>query len=443
MSMLVERLARYGLGKSDRARAASVRYVVRQAAAHVPFYRDLYDAEGVRADHVRSPEDLARLPIVSRVALLRSGHAGHLRLGAAPEKLIRRSTSGTSGEPLTIFMSGPEMLFRKITMLDSFRRVTKLQLPLRLVDVGAYKGGSDLVQRLGLVQIERLYRNTPIEEQAQRLSCLRPHIVEGRPSSLWALAREAGRQGLSLPRPRVVITFGETLHHHVRQAVAGAFGCRLIDCYNCEEVGSVAWECPSGTGRMHLNPDTAVVEIVDDDGRPLGPGELGRVLLTNLYNVTMPFIRYEIMDRAALEPAGVCACGFEGPSMRLIEGRDEDFFTLPDGRELTPREANDIIYSLLPGQAIGNDLFRLIERFQVVQEAVDRVVVRVAPGPDYDPDLLRDVDASARRFHPDLRARVELVPSGELEPTSKYKDVVSHVPRRGRVDLHAERSADG
>jgi len=180
---------------------------------------------------------------------------------------------------------------------------------------------------------------------------------------------------------------------------------------------------------MHVNNDTTILEVIDEEGAPSRPGEIGRVLLTNLYNCTMPFIRYEIRDRAALLEELECPCGFRGTSIRLIDGRDEDFFLLPDGREITPREALDIVCFLLPGAAMGNELFRAIERFQVVQEAVDRVVVRIVPGPAYDPSLLLGIDDAARRFHPDLQARVDLMAPGELEPIGKFRAVISLVDR--------------
>jgi len=429
MKRLVDRLVRFKLGKTPRDQDASLEYVVRQAARHVPYYAERFRAVGEALSRVTSVSDLGQLPICDRVGMLRSGHAGHLRAGCCPDRLVRRRTSGTTGEPLTVFASRTEVLYRKVSLIDSLRRCVRLRLPLRLVDVGAYKGHVDWAQRLGLVQIERLYRTTPIVEQVDRVSRLRLDIVQGRPSSLWALAVEAQRRDVPLPRPRAVITFGEMLHDHVREAVGHAFGAPVFDYYNCEEIGNVAWECPEGTGRMHVNDDTAVVEIVDERGDPCEPGEIGRVLLTNLYNVTMPFIRYEIRDRAARVAETVCECGFRGMSITRLDGREEDFFVLPDGREITPREANDIIYSLLPEDAMGNDLFRVIERFQVIQEAVDRVVVRIAPGPEFEPALLDGLDASARRFHPDLEARLELLTYEEMEPVGKFRDVISHVPR--------------
>lgn len=122
-----------------------------------------------------------------------------------------------------------------------------------------------------------------------------------------------------------------------------AFGCRLAEICNCEEVGNVAWECPRTAGVMHVNSDACVLEIVDEDGRPARSGEGGRVIVTNLFNRTMPFIRYELGDRAALLPSKRCECGYDGPSMTLVAGRSGDFIRPPSGRRVSLRTIHSLI----------------------------------------------------------------------------------------------------
>ncbi|MGB2983575.1 MAG: hypothetical protein WBC63_06930, partial [Candidatus Bipolaricaulia bacterium] len=375
--------------------------------------------------------DLPQLPIVRRSELLESGHEGHLRRGLDPRILRQRSTTGTTGEPLTVFSNRSEALFRKATLLDSFRRNARLRFPLRIVDVGVEHGklGSDIAQRLGLVRIERIFRTPPITDQALQMSRLSPALVEGRPSSLWALAGEAERLGLSFRRPRLVVSFGEVLFPHVRRGLETAFGCRVVDYYNCEESGNVAWECPEHEERMHVNPATTALEIVDERGDRTPASTVGRVLITNLFNGTMPFIRYEIGDRAARVDEEACSCGFRGTSIRLVEGRDEDFFLLPDGREISPREAYEAIAGALACKMFGNELYQAIRRFQIVQETCELIVVRVVPGPAYDPHLWDGVDASARRLHSAIHVRVDEVDAGEFASEGKPKQVTSRVDR--------------
>jgi len=424
-----DRLARFKLRKSTQDIDAALRFVVRSAAERVPFYKDLYARVGADPRSIVSVDDLARLPVVRRPDLLAAGHGGHLRVGTDPRTLSRRSTTGTTGEPLTVFTSRTETLFRKAALLDSFRRRARLPLSVTIADVGSYTAGSDIAQRLRLVRIERIRRSLPIDEQVRRLARLTPDLIEGRPSSLWALAAEASRMGACLPRPRLIVAFGEVLHEPVRRAVETAFDCRVADYYNCEEVGNIAWECPHHEGTMHLNPATAILEVVDDAGRPTPLGEIGRVLLTNLFNRTMPFIRYDTGDRASSLGMAQCSCGFYGRSIGALDGRDEDFFRMPDGRMVTPRKVHLAVVGILYQKDVGNELFRAVHRMKIVQEAVDRIVLRVVPGPSYSDALWDGVEDWVRGLHPEMRIAIETVRPEELESDGKYRIVTSLVPR--------------
>jgi len=424
MSSSSGRLARFSLRKTPATRLRVLRGLIRHATRNVPFYADLYREAGVKQEDFVSLEDLAWLPVAERERLLGEQH---LRVRADRERLVKRSTSGSTGAPMTVWATPSEAFFRKATLLLSFGRAARLRFPLTIADVGTYTKGHDLVQALRLVRVQRIYRSLPIVEQVRNLSRIAPDLIEGRPSSLLDVAREACKLRVSLPRPRVVISFGEMLHRSDREWLEKAFRCRVADYYNCEEIGNVAWECPEHPGRMHVNGDTTLLEIVDDDGCPLPPGESGRVLLTNLTNWTMPFIRYAIQDQATNLGEGRCGCGFTGTSMRLLEGRDDDFFLLPDGRRVSPRTVDTAITGVLPASEPGNDLFRAIQRFQIVQEAPDLVAVYVVPGPQYSDDLWSGVESSAKSLHPSMRVRIECVDELRTSAGGKFRKVMSVV----------------
>jgi len=423
---LTGRLVRLKLRKGCRDRSKAVAHLVRYAKRHIPFYAELY--RNVDAEAIASADDLRRLPVARRTNLL-SG--GHLRRGAAPGNLNRRSTTGTSGEPLTVFSSGAEAFFRKASLLDAFRRNTGLRFPLRIADVGVEEGkfGSDIAQRLGLVKVDRILRTWSLAEQVEHFCRLSPDIVEGRATSLSELAEAVRQSGRACPTPRLVASFAEALYPHTRRALEAAFGCRVSDYYNCEEVGNVAWDCPQSPGTMHVNGATAVLEIANGNGEPMPVGEIGDVLLTNLYNWTMPFIRYAIRDRAMSLGESACECGFRGQSIQLLEGRDEDFFQLPDGSEVSPRVAYEAVAGILPFEELGNELFHAIQAFQIVQESIDRILVNVVPGPAYAESLWEGVDASAKSLHSRMQVEVRCVPSLETGPGGKFRQVMSRIPR--------------
>jgi len=425
-------VGRFALRKTPADRLRVLRALVRDAWDNVRLYRELYAGAGIRSSDIASLDAFTGLPIVRRPELLGYGHEGHLRRGADPARLMQRCTSGSSGEPLTVFSSRLETFFRKATLLESFRRAAPIRLPVTIADVGTYTVGRDIAQALRLVRVARISRFLPIAEQVAQLCRTSPDLIEGRPTSMEDVVHEAGVQGVALPRPRAVICFGEVLYPATRRRLEAAFGCYVADYYNCEEVGNVAWQCPLHVDRLHVNGATSFLEVVDDEGRPVAGDGSGHVLLTNLYNWTMPFIRYAVGDRARNLGEGPCECGFSGLSIGALEGRDEDFFTLPDGRRISPRTVHSMVAGGLPAHEIGNELFRAIRAFQMVQEAPDLVVVNVVPGPRYSADLWTSAQESARRLHPALRVEVRCVEALERTGGGKVRQVMSRVGAGGR-----------
>ena len=167
----------------------------------------------------------------------------------------------------------------------------------------------------------RLDAAEPIDSMVRQLNDWQPEVLACYPSVLTQLADEqmAGRLRIRL---RSVATSAEVLPESTRRRVQQAWGLRVFDTYGATEYAPIAAEC--AFGRKHLFEDGAIVEVVDDRGRPLAAGERGdRVLLTIFNRRTQPLIRYEISDM--LRPLDdACPCGRPFRLIESIEGRVED-----------------------------------------------------------------------------------------------------------------------
>jgi phenylacetate-CoA ligase len=181
---------------------------------------------------------------------------------------------------------------------------------------------------------------------------------------------------------------------------------------------------------FHVNTDACIVETVDDGGRPVAPSEEGRILLTNLYNCTMPFIRYDIRDRGTLLPLGVqgsCACGSRRPRMKLLGGREDDYVFLPSGRRVSPRLVGTAVYRAAMDPMPQGGVRWLFRGFQVVQDALDHMTVRVIPEPDRSVDLEERLTRALLELHPAFRCTVMLVDDLPHEPSGKLKKVICSI----------------
>ncbi len=169
----------------------------------------------------------------------------------------------------------------------------------------------------------------PTAQIVSELNAFQPAMLGGYPSNLELLIdeRRSGRLDIS---PVLIMTGGEFLSDTLRAALSETFGCYVQTSYACTEGGTIACECERK--HLHINDDWVIVEPVDRDNRPVPPGERSdKLLLTNLFNFTQPFLRYELTDRVTLhtEP---CACGCRSPWLTL-EGRTDDVVRFAqDGR---------------------------------------------------------------------------------------------------------------
>ena len=159
-----------------------------------------------------------------------------------------------------------------------------------------------------------------------------PDFLIAYPSALHVLSFEAHAGRLRIA-PRQIVSVSEPLLPEIRAAAEAAWGVRVGNMWGASEGGGVAVPCDRA--RAHLSEDLLIVEPVDEDGRPVAPGERSaKVYLTNLFNPALPLIRYEITDEVTVLPEP-CPCGSAHRCVADIQGRLDDVFVY-DGRRVHP-----------------------------------------------------------------------------------------------------------
>lgn len=181
----------------------------------------------------------------------------------------------------------------------------------------------------------RLDATDALATLVHRLNHWQPEVLATYPSVLKPLAEEqiAGRLRV---QPHTIATSAEVLTEETRRRVHEAWGIRVLDTYGATEYAPIAAECDFG--RRHLLEDGAIIEIVDDRGRPVPAGTSGsRLLLTIFDRHTQPLIRYEISDMVQAVD-GSCACGRPFAVIGTIDGRTEEvlYFHRRDGDQPVP-----------------------------------------------------------------------------------------------------------
>lgn len=152
-----------------------------------------------------------------------------------------------------------------------------------------------------------------------------------RPSVAHAVAISAMRTGRSVQLD-AVLTHGEKPSQKMIEDCKAAFGARVIELYSSTEAYKIAHPCPI-TNDLHVNAECMLLELVDEHGVTLQPGEAGRVIITTIFNAVQPLIRFEQSDTARFGP--MCRCGRTLPVISELYGRTNHLFDLPGGRKLT------------------------------------------------------------------------------------------------------------
>ncbi len=213
----------------------------------------------------------------------------------------------------------------------------------------------------------------------------------------------------------MIISSAETLDPASRAFFAETFGSKIIDHYGCFEAGCAAWECPR-CGGYHLNADVLIVEVLGPDGHPVSAGEPGEVVVTNLHSYAMPFIRYRQED-LVVPSDRPSKCGRHFPLLERLEGRRDDQIVRPDGRRIPPQA---VYHVMIPVPAV--------RRWQVVQETIDRVIVRIEPLPGFGPEAERVlIETMQKLIGNDIGVEVVRVERIAVDPNKKTRVVSSKV----------------
>lgn len=412
---------------------AQVRTLLAHCAEHVPYYRDLFARERLRPEDVRTLDDFRRIPLLQRAVYqhnFASFQAAQLPPGMV--KVSEDSTSGTSGMPVTVWMTNTVALWWLACYLRDL--VWSDLDPRRSLAVIRYLGKSppNLDRALqGMVHthwhslLKGLLDTGPAhimdlrQDMAKQLDWLlrvQPEYLFGAPPNIEYLGGLLVQSGQKLHNLLAVQVFSETLTPEMRVNIETAFGVPVKNLYSCTECGYLASPCPQGHG-LHVHAENVLLEVIDDHGRPCGPGETGRVILTPLHNFNTPFIRYEILDGATLGPER-CPCGRGLPLLTNVQGRQRPLFRLPNG---TRKDARPLFTQFPHG---------ISWQRQIVQRALDHVVVKIVPRRDNWRDDVpqRITEVVQSYFEAPVRVEVQLFERLEVPPGGKIRDIVSEVP---------------
>jgi phenylacetate-CoA ligase len=402
---------------------SKIKRLLEHAYSNVPFYRQRFDDIGLHPNDIKSLADFRQIPLLSR-AEVKENLESFVAVNFPRDRLGKDATGGSTGEPLNFYYH-PDWRYWNWATAFRVQNWYRIQPGCRQ----AWIAGRDFVAPAKLSQKIRVWfrrqkwlnsfdmSEDKLHAFAETLVRFKPEFIIGYNSSLWLFAQYLEQQGITEIYPKAVQGGAEKLYDFQREVIERVFNCPLIDYYASREIGVMAAQCPEGS--IHVSAEICYLEVVDDNGQPAMPGEIGEVVVTDLVNWAMPFIRYKNGDMASLEDHP-CRCGRGLPVLRELAGRTSDFFTTPEGKIISGLY---FVHRLRgwPG----------VKKYQVHQSAEENIEILFEAGNDLDQEWLEN---RRQEFQANLGSSVKLSfkKVDQIPPTRAGKHVftTSKVPLR-------------
>jgi phenylacetate-coenzyme A ligase PaaK-like adenylate-forming protein len=337
----------WGAERIESAQRDGLRRLLAHAVANSPFHRQRLAGTDVASIE---PAGLTSLPVMTKTDMMAAIDDvftdRRLTLGA-----VEQALAATGSEPVPVLgrymalATGGSTGQRGVFVFDQAAKAEFIlsiirSLLARLHAAGgippgglpmAMVGASSAVHATGAAAAETIGPDAPLRvlpvpvtmplrQIVDRLNALQAPALIGYASALGRLAAEQNARRLRIA-PAVIISTSETLLPEARREITAAFGVPVINSFASTE-GLMGSSAP-GDDVLAFNSDMCIIELVDAGNRPVGPGvPSAKVLVTNLYNLAQPLIRYELADSFVLEPSA----GGPGHMLARVHGRADEVF---------------------------------------------------------------------------------------------------------------------
>lgn len=389
--------------------------IICHASGKCRYYQQKFKENDFRPEALQSWDDLKHLPILTKDDI-RENPLSMLAEGEIIKNLIPRKTSGSTGVSLNFFVKDREFQFKRgVTVYRDEWTGWKLG-DWRAMVWGNPSYLENWRSRLRNSFLERMFsldtlkmNEAMMHDFYKEISIKKPSLLFGHAHSLYLFADFWKKNGYPLYKFKGILSTAMVLHDYERALCEEIFQTPVFNRYGCEEVSMIASECEAHEG-LHINTDNLIVEILKD-GREAEPGEEGMLIITDLTNLAMPFIRYQVGD-LAIPSSKVCSCGRTYPLLERISGRVADYLLTPGGEWVSGISLTENFATLIPG----------LKQVQIVQEDRESVLLRIVKGGEFGESSLQEIkNLIEKRFGPRMNFNLEFVDLLLPEPSGKYR----------------------
>ena len=398
--------------------------LVQHHKLHSPSFSDRLHANQLAQISPFNIEQLQRLTPLSRRDIQTAGanfNAKHVPPSHGGIGEVK--TSGSTGEPVALMKTALNRLcWSAFTIRDHAWNKRRLEGRLSSIraNIDTYvelpNWGLPVSQFFKTGPAQGIPITTPITKQLELLRHFQPDILLLYPNNLRALLELWSESSFTLPSLKHLKTIGETVPSELRERAREICNLEIEDNYSSQEAGPIAIQCKEG-GQYHVMSEALIVEVLDNNNNPCDPGQVGRLVVTDLHNYAAPLIRYDIGDYA--EQGDGCSCGRTLPTLRRVLGRERNLIRHRNGDRHWPLVGFHNFDKVAP-----------VRQYQFIQHSFDEIEFRLqsdAPLSAQQKSALQEICAAAlgKEFHFTITESRERLPSNA---NGKFEEFVCKLP---------------
>ena len=390
----------------------------RRAYENVPFYRKKFDAHGVKPEHIRSIDDIRKLPFTIKDDFRDTYPFG---LFAVPLREVIRlhASSGTTGKPTVVGYTREDIDIwaEAIARTLACGGGTADDILQVAYGYGLFTGGLGLHyggEKLGAAVIPMSGGNT--KKQLMLMQDFGTTLLACTPSYSLQIAEEADAEGIDLKKMKLRTGYfgAEAWTEAMRQQIEHRLPLKAIDIYGLSEVmgPGIASECLEQNG-LHVFEDHFYPEIINPQtGEPVEPGEKGELVLTGLTKRAIPLIRYRTRDVSSLIE-NRCPCGRTSRRITRVSGRTDDMLIIR-GVNVFPSQIESVLMKV---EGVEPQYLIIVDKTGTMAE----LEIKVEVSEKLFSDEIKKLEALQKRIFEEMRsvlsisAKITLVEPKSIE----------------------------
>jgi phenylacetate-CoA ligase len=357
--------------------------LLQHAYTNVPYYRRAMDETGLlknNSDDLLDENNFSKFPFLTK-EILRIHQSDLISKDIRKRKFYYNTSGGSTGEPVRFiqdleykhWVRGASLLYDRWTGYNPGMPKIILWGSERDFLEGRERPLARLKSSLKNEVLLNTFTmsETHMHQYVEAINHLKPVQILAYVESIYELARFIEKKSLMVYSPKVIMTSAGTLYPNMRQIIERVFRAPVFNRYGSREVGAIACECGVHQG-LHVSPLNNYIEIIREDGSLAAPGEVGEIVVTCLANYAMPLIRYRIGDLGVWAEEE-CSCGRKWPLLKEVSGRINSIIKTKNG----VYDSTALTTSFYFKDEKKTQTFMSFSRYQLVQKALDRFVLRV------------------------------------------------------------------